>query len=334
MAIAGLAVAPEILEEVSALLRADLVEPSAVVKEQRDALNSLAERAKTAAGAGERARHGTILHKYTEELDAGQRTLDKVPDLYRADAEAYVQALARYGYTPLPHLIERTTTVVDLAVMGTLDRVLRRDCDGTYVIGDVKSGSNALTYAEREIAAQLAGYEIGVNGVGVAEYSGEGNHLDWTAWRWAPLVDEHGNPIRVRTDFAVVMHVPFGSGECELYEVDLEQGRRELEACRLVRDRHKAKGMLRLLDLPVTDGHSGSEAEPPAPAEPDSGDMLAEVLREQAACAVPSWEDRFTAVTSREEASALFREARGELDADRLKALVSLGREALGIQAA
>jgi hypothetical protein len=330
-ALVGMAVTPALIEEVCALIDGDL-DLRGVVKAQSKALNALAQRAKDASGASDRARSGTVLHKYTEELDAGTRTLDQVPEDYRTDAGVYLEALARYGYTAVPGLIERTTTVVSLGIMGTFDRILRAP-DGTYCVGDVKSGANALTYSQLEIAAQLAGYAWGVNETGVAQWDGVGNHTQWESWQWARPVDDDGNPITVRTDYAVVMHVPFGSGECELYRVDLAEGRRELEACALVRERHRVKGALTPLDIAtVTDGRPGSAASQPA-AEEHHGDMLAVVAEELSKRPEPTWEERFAAVRSREEASALYRQAVAdvqELGVERVRALVAIGLEAVG----
>lgn len=332
-AIVGLTASDEVRKDVAALMEGanDL---RALVKAEWRALNALAARAKDAAGASDRSRHGTILHKYTEELDAGTRTLEQVPELYRRDAQAYAEALARYGYRPVQGLIERTTTVLALGIMGTFDRVLQRIADGAYVIGDTKSGANALTYSQLEIAAQLAGYARGFNETGVAQWDGVGNHTKWESWGWARPVDADGNEIRVREDFAVVMHVPFGSGECELYRVNLEEGRRELAACELVRERHKVKGALTPLELPeeVTDGHDDSAAPITAAAEPHHGDMLAVVAEELSRPPEPTWEQRFAAITTREQGSALYRLAAADLqgiDPARLRELARIGLEAV-----
>jgi hypothetical protein len=340
-AIVGLTKDDSLREEVAALIEGaeDL---RALVKAESKALNALADKAKDASGGGERARNGTILHKYTEELDAGTRRIEDVPEEYQRDAAVYVEALKRYGYEPVPGLIERTTTVVELGVVGTFDRVLRRVSDGAYVIGDVKSGSNALTYSQLEIAAQLAGYAWGFNEIGVAQCDEGANHTEWESWGWVRPVDADGNPITVRTDFAVVMHIPFGSGECELYRVDLEEGRRELAACALVRERHKVKGALTPLELPgnaepvaiVPVTQSQPEPEPAQPVTDleHSGDMRAVVAQEVSRQRESSWEERFAAVRSREEASALYQLARAdvqELGLPRLQELVRIGLAAL-----
>jgi len=247
MILIGLLQDPEILEKVASGIRN--LEPLEAVKVRRAFLNSRAEEAMLAAGSKKRAEKGTTLHKYTEEVDAGQRELEDVPEDYYRDAVAYRLALAECGFRPVKGLIERSVYSSELGVSGTFDRVLEcvRDTEvldldgrattihaGEFVIGDVKSGDN-IESPWLEILIQEAIYAHAINENGVAVQDEPGG-----PFRWAPLEDfglsDYGKPARVREDVGVVMHVPYGSGECKFYPADLVTGWRGAQICKANRD--------------------------------------------------------------------------------------------------
>lgn len=296
-------------------------DPSDVVKVFKNDLNGLVERAKSAAGASARAAKGTALHKWGEEVDAGRKTLDQVPSEHRDDIRAYRSTMEAAGITVLPHLIERTTAVLGLGVMGTFDRVFRMP-DGKYRVGDKKSGE--LKYGQDEIAAQMAVYARGCNETGLAEYSGDGNHRRWQSWRWVPLVDEDGQPITVETDWGVVMHLPQGEGQCTLYAVDLATGMKGAELCSEVRDWHKVKSTLTVMSVPDPETPLPSAL----PLDERAGEELAGRVSgyaantpETAASPVRDWGKEMAGVTGRDEALDLWQQAKdagfpqSELDA-------------------
>ena len=247
MILIGLLQDPEILEKVASGVRN--LDPLEAVKVRRAFLNSRAEEAMLAAGSKKRAEKGTTLHKYTEEVDAGQRELEDVPEDYYRDAVAYRLALAECGFRPVKGLIERSVYSSELGVSGTFDRVLEcvRDTEvldldgrattihaGEFVIGDVKSGDN-IKSPWLEILIQEAIYAHAINENGVAVQDEPGG-----PFRWAPLEDfglsDYGKPARVREDVGVVMHVPYGSGECKFYPADLVTGWRGAQICKANRD--------------------------------------------------------------------------------------------------
>lgn len=320
--------------------------PSALVKKQRVALNRLADRAKSAARADERAHKGTRSHKFAEELDAGTRDLASVPDEYRRDLAAYREVTAAAGYTPLPHLIERTTAVPDFGTVGTFDRVMRGP-DGKYVIFDEKSGK--IEYGQDEIASQLAVYARGCNEAGVAEFAGDPDTYDheapdaWKSWRWAPLTDEHGNRITVEQDYGIVAHVPYGQGQCTLHRVPLAKGRTGAGLCAAVRDWQKGGGCFSPVpvpdpETPLPSGLLPREREAasapvrsPQPApDPDPPFIPADPV-------APPWdggatyEHWFAHVEDKAHARALWAQAKDdpEVDADRLKRLIAIADTAL-----
>ncbi len=242
----GMALRPDLVEKAQSAVRDR--DPIEVIKKERLFLNRLSSQAKDAAGSNRRSEKGTKLHKYTEELDGGTRQLSDVPEEFRKDSDAYLTALAEAGFRPVKDLIERSVFVDELGVVGTFDRVLEcvRDTQtvdldgrpvqihaGEFVIGDVKSGSN-IEAPWLEILIQLAIYAHAVNENGVAVQAEPGD-----PFRWEPLKDMGVG--KVREDVGVVMHVPYGSGECKLYFADLITGWRGALICKSTRDFWKIK---------------------------------------------------------------------------------------------
>lgn len=246
MILAGLVNDPSILEKVASAMRDK--EPLDVVKQEREFLNKRADEAMTAAGGDIRSGQGTKLHKYTEEIDGGTRTLAQVPEDYRPDAEAYVIALAACGFRPVVGLIERSVFCRELKVCGTFDRVLECIHDtetvdlygrpvqihaGEFVIGDVKSGDN-ITHPWLEIQIQEAIYAHAVNENGVAVQDRAGG-----PFRWVSLPEMGAG--QVREDVGIVMHVPFGQGAAKLYFADLILGWRGAKICQQNKEFWKIK---------------------------------------------------------------------------------------------
>lgn len=207
--------------------RPDLIAMAAGCKPGDKRLRGLVEDAEDAGGGNVAANMGTAMHAFTEDVDRGGRYAD-VPETYRADVAAYRGALYRYRLTVVPMAIERVTMTSRWdGVAGTFDRIYRLH-DGTYAIGDVKTGS--VTYDSRKMEGQLAVYAAGANEVGV---------YDVAEKRWDRL------PFDVRTDFGLIVHIPVGQGECTVYKADLERGREHVAFCAEVRRYRKAKGRLR-----------------------------------------------------------------------------------------
>lgn len=359
MILAGLVNDPEILDKVISALR-DL-EPLDAVKTRRDFLNKRADEAITAAGGDVRSGKGTTLHKFTEEVDGGTRELADVPEEYRPDATAYRLALAECGFRPVKGLIERSVFCDEMNVCGTFDRVLEcirttevLDLDGRmvtihegeFVIGDVKSGDN-IKHPWLEILIQEALYAHAVNENGVAVQDEPGG-----PFRWSPLPD-FGVP-KVREDVGVVMHVPYGSGECKFYAADLITGWRGAKICKDNRDFWKIElPKVPIATYAVTDvedhapGPDDQEFEEPVigsvvdyedGSEPPTNIMEAvhretQRIKEQTVTEITEeersrrdgWEDLFKSATTRDEANTAWRRARtGGVPADEIKRLVGL----------
>jgi len=218
------------------------------VKADRATLDAMVESIKNAAGAKDKATHGTTVHTYTEHMDAGSMTGEAwaaIPQPFVPDLVAYREEMSTAGLFAIPEMIERTTIHRGLEVAGTLDRILRTP-DGEYVIGDVKTGAD-LSYGWLDIAIQLACYAHGVNENGV---------WDWETRTWLPAP-------RVRTDYAIVMHVPAGQGTCTLYRVDLDKGWAAATLAKQVVETRKTRKGKDLAEI-----WSGSLGSPPEASAP------------------------------------------------------------------
>lgn len=265
MLIAGLVKRPDLLAMAHGL----------DVKRDKNTLNKIADDAQEFAGNKVAANIGTAYHSFTERLDAGLCTLDDVPSQWRPRCKQYVDALAEHGLTTRREWIERTTGVrsdqvsAPLGVAGTLDRIFQLP-DGDLVIGDLKTSSN-IEYGWSEIAAQLAVYAHGVNTFGL---------FDWNTETWQNT--PHANPLRVRTDYAIVMHLPADGDGCTLYKVDLVKGWKFAHVSGQVQARQKAKDVAsamvpppRPAPLPQTvPAPVLAAAEGPAPVRPELSQAL------------------------------------------------------------
>lgn len=212
--------------------RPDLLAMAASMSPGDRRMGKLVKDAEEAGGGSEAANLGTALHGFTEAIDRGGRLAD-VPENHRDDVIAYRQEMIRQQLTVVPEAIERVTMTSRWdGVAGTFDRIYRLD-DGTYVIGDLKTGK--VGYDPKEMFAQLAVYAEGVNEVGVYDVAAE---------RWERL------PFDVRTDLGLIVHLPAGEATCTVYLADLEAGRHHVEFCASVRRHRKLKHALPAREAP------------------------------------------------------------------------------------
>lgn len=214
--------------------------------DDRDTLYRLVEQAKEAGGGSEGANLGSALHAFTERIDLGEDVV--VPDPWKADVEAYRQALVDAGLTVEPGLVERVVVLEQMGCAGTLDRVYRT-ADGRLVIGDVKTGQS-LDFSALSIAVQLACY------------ANADTLYDLLAETHEPMVD-------VDKTTALVVHVPAGQGTAEVLEVDIAWGWQRAELAGAVRESRSAakrKGVvMKPYDVTRWPGIVPPESEPQSP---------------------------------------------------------------------
>lgn len=218
-------------EDVAALATLD-------VSKDNVQINQICSAAKRAAGGDDAAALGTKLHKQTEYADHGQP--DRLDPEWKERVKEYCNALRADEIIIIPSMIERKVchTGLPSLVVGTFDRIVKLS-DGSFVILDVKTGSlDPEKYMEKwlSIAAQLAIYADAVNDHGV----------------WDPETQTWQKVPPVRTDIAIVAHLPAKLSGCTLYTVELDRGREALKAVSALRTARKAKGFVDLFTPPVT----------------------------------------------------------------------------------
>lgn len=181
----GLAGSPDLLALVAACSPDD-----------RRELDEVCEIAYDRGGGTAKARQGTANHKLIERVIKGELAMKDIPSQYRPDIEAFFREVERCGFD-----IEVTELVVLnplISSAGTTDLGLRSREDGFLYVGDYKSGN--VHYAWDSIGVQLAIYSTATHA--------------WVDGELRDIAD-----LGIRTDRAFIFHGPYGTGECQCYEV-------------------------------------------------------------------------------------------------------------------
>ncbi|MFI1799873.1 hypothetical protein ACH427_21310 [Streptomyces sp. NPDC020379] len=225
-------------------LLADLQYLNPQTREGKAALDQLAERAVTAAGANVARERGTHLHSLSElvdqenDLPAGTSASDV------ADMAAYKAATAAFDVVAM----EQFVVVDELGTGGTFDRLLRyagpgpdgRPIDG-LIIGDLKTGS--VQYGSLKMASQLATYSRGELYDHTAFPVDVEDAKALAAWKKrevpASVAEAAYSRIsEVNQQWGVIIHLPAGEAHCTLYWADLRVG---WDAARLALDIRRAR---------------------------------------------------------------------------------------------
>ncbi len=211
------------------------------VKADKTRLNNIVNAALDAAEAYRMANEGTALHKSSEQADFAGGDLNRVSPHHRAKIALYLDALAVHGLRVADNMIERVVVSTKYNVVGKFDRVMHMQ-DDSHVMLDVKT-NDSLDMSLPSIAGQLDCYVDGINTHGV--YAGPG------------LYDTR---IKVREDFALVLHLPSTRDEVSVQRIKLAPGRRVNEANMNVFDARKVKAAHVAELFPAADGfHAGSD---------------------------------------------------------------------------
>ena len=219
-------------------------------------LNEVARDAVEAAGGSSGRNLGTALHEWTAQVDRGEEP--EIPAPWDRDVEAYTAALQTYGVRVTGY-VEQIVCLPELGIAGTFDRIVV--WDPAAYIADLKTGAD-LSYSWSEIAIQEAIYANG-------EYL-------WNDEReaWDPMPP-------VNREQGLVIHLPVGEAQCELWWVDLELGWMAVTLATDVREWRKRSDIARpfgvdllgrspvqpVLDLAGRREHRPREAAGATPAE-------------------------------------------------------------------
>lgn len=197
--------------------RRDLyAQAASLTADDKGKLNEIVEQAKEAAGATAAANTGTALHRITERVDAGE-TFD-IPEPWDADIDAYTATLRAHGIEVVGDLIECFVVNQALEVAGTADRFVRWAGRDRLICADIKSGQH-LNFGA--IAIQLACYATAET-------------------RYDPGTDTHEPMPDVDPGVGLVIHLPAGQARCDIYALDLIEGRRWAKVAAEVREWRKA----------------------------------------------------------------------------------------------
>jgi hypothetical protein len=183
----------------------DLLLSAAAHRDDKTMLNSIAEEAQTIAKARSSATIGTAVHKFTADMDRGLE-IGHVPGEWQRDLDAYKQATAMLHH----RYVEQFMVQDDLCIGGTPDRIV--ELNGRNYIADTKTGD-----IERagKIAMQLAVYA-------------NSDLYD--------IVTGHRTPIDIDRSNGIIIHLPAGTGTCQLYWVNIAAGWRAVQLAAQVRD--------------------------------------------------------------------------------------------------
>jgi hypothetical protein len=186
-------------------LRPDLLLAASANRDNKLEMDKLVDDAMTAAGATAQANIGTAIHTLTEKYDRGE-DLGVIPEEYVADIQAYADATKKFKNV----FIEQFCVLDKYKIAGTPDRVV--EYNGELYISDLKTGS--ISYPNK-IAMQLAVYAHGLP--------------------YDPATATRGSWGGVNQEKGIIVHLPAGSGKCELHFVDIAQGWKGIELAMKVR---------------------------------------------------------------------------------------------------
>jgi hypothetical protein len=194
-------------------MRKDLLAMVASHHDDKRELDRLCEEAQEAASASEGRNLGTALHRFTERLDRGEEVAAPAP--WDADLDAYAMTLNGAGIVRFRSWVEVPLVCDAVKAAGTADRLVMHD--GRHYIADIKTGGYL---AWGDYAMQLAIYANSVpydlaNDVRLA---------------WPGDVD---------LERALIVHLPAGTGTCDLYWIDIAAGWRAVKAALWVREWRK-----------------------------------------------------------------------------------------------
>jgi hypothetical protein len=201
-------------------------------KELKAALEDLADRILTAAGADVGATLGTAFHGFTEAQDLGLMHFAR--RIWHGKLKNYATGLQAQGLAVRQDYVERIVVVERYGLAGTLDRILEDLVAGVLRIGDLKSQKRFWTWLE--ISAQLAAYAM-------------------ADAMWDRASRSFVQMPKVDQDSAVVAWMPVAHPDgldamgtagqedgVDFFQVDLAKGREALELChRVDRMRSEAK---------------------------------------------------------------------------------------------
>lgn len=205
-----------------------------VIAHQDDdkALNDIAARCMSIAGANDASRKGSTRHRIFELSDLGKLHVS-TPEVDRY-VELWEGALSAAGVEILPEYVERVVVCPELGVCGMFDRVARYN--GRLVVVDLKTGKGKVAFAHA-MAVQLAIYAHAA-WLAAGEGVRTGDVTTWAEFEPMPQVDQ---------EVGLIIAMPVDSDEAEVHEIDLERGWRAALLAQQARQWTATKNITRLV---------------------------------------------------------------------------------------
>ena len=182
------------------MLRPDLLSLVAAEQGNDKKLNKICDQAIEAAKGKVGANQGVALHKLLERRLRGE-DLSHIPPGLQADVDACLRCLERHSFEVVE--IEQFVVCEAMEAAGTRDLLLRHH--GRLFTGDWKSGAGQVRFGLGGIAVQLSIY----------------SHAETS---WDPETKTHTELEPCDITRAYAFHIPSGSGQCDLVEVDIVAG--------------------------------------------------------------------------------------------------------------
>ncbi|QPB09860.1 exonuclease [Streptomyces phage Sentinel] len=250
MVLVGAARRPELVEQARHL--------SPEVKEDKASLDSLVEQLTDSSGANDKSRRGTYLHDLTEYVDRGEPLPRDISGDDLDDMAAYMAATSVLSVVA----VEQFVIVPELGVGGTFDRLSYYEGpgpDGKPISGnfitDTKTGS--VEYGKLKMASQLAVYSRGVLYDHTKFPVNASDKKAFAAWKKTEFAAEQAaeaySPLPpVNQDWGIIVHLPAGTGTCDLYWVDLNIGWALAQLALTIRKTRSTKGAMKPFVSQVT----------------------------------------------------------------------------------
>lgn len=197
--------------------RPDLVSLVGASADNKKTVGDAVEQAMAAAKSDQAANIGTTLHALTEAYDGGTYDPQFVTPEMHTDVTAYAVAMEKIKIDA----VEVFIVVDDLKAAGTFDRIVTLP-DGRRMVADIKTGQSEPKYPHGA-TTQIALYAHGT------PYHPE-------TGRAQALAD-----LGVSQTEGLLIHLPAGTGTCDLYILDLEVGWALATVASKVREFQKAK---------------------------------------------------------------------------------------------
>ena len=198
--------------------RPDILTAITAAGDDKLAVNQYIEDAMAIAGANKAANIGTAIHKFAEALDKNEK-MGIVPEPYLTDLKAYQKATSILSNI----FVEHFCVLDKYKIAGTPDRIV--EYKGERFIADIKTGR---IDHPNNIAIQLAIYANGLP--------------------YDPATATRGTWGDINLEKAIIIHLPAGSGTCQLQWIDIKEGKKGLDFAMKVRKWRDQKGLTTLFE--------------------------------------------------------------------------------------